>query len=172
MAQTWGLAAQFLCYTDATTRIFRIHAELNEIQPESAECGKMCPFLEMCHVLNIYENGCKDLINIFLKSSRNKNEKQGIDALEQLYGYMTSNNTKYGVLTNWMRAWFFRRMEEGDRKYWNVPAPSSYMALCSLRLCSRRLLASRCSQSATGSTSRLPQTPPLRIVLLGPVRML
>ena len=39
-----------------------------------------------------------------------------MDALEQIYGYMTFNNTRFGILTNWKRAWFLRRAETPDRK--------------------------------------------------------
>jgi hypothetical protein len=51
------------------------------------------------------------------------NEKQCIEALEQLYGYMTFNNNKYGILTNWTRAWCFQRVEEGDRKILECAGP-------------------------------------------------
>jgi hypothetical protein len=33
--------------------MFTIHIELSEIQLES---GKICPFLEICHMLNMYAN--------------------------------------------------------------------------------------------------------------------
>jgi len=29
---------------------------------------------------------------------------------------MTFNNTRFGILTNWKRAWFLRRAETPDRK--------------------------------------------------------
>ena len=39
------------------------------------------------------------------------------EALEQLYGYMTFNNNKYEVLSNWIRTWFLRRVESGTLEY-------------------------------------------------------
>ncbi|KAF8309787.1 hypothetical protein F5887DRAFT_601096 [Amanita rubescens] len=39
-----------------------------------------------------------------------------LHALEQTYGYMTFNNNKFGILTNWKRALFLRRAETQDRK--------------------------------------------------------
>lgn len=40
-------------------------------------------------------------------------DKQCVEALQQIYGYMTFNNNKYGILTNLTRAWFFQRVENG-----------------------------------------------------------
>ena len=37
-------------------------------------------------------------------------------ALEQTYGYMTFNNNRFGILTNWKRALFLRRAETPDRR--------------------------------------------------------
>jgi hypothetical protein len=37
--------------------------------------------------------------------------RQSLESLEQIYGYMTFNNNRYGILTNWQRAWFLRRSE-------------------------------------------------------------
>jgi hypothetical protein len=37
--------------------------------------------------------------------------RESLAALEQIYGYMTFNNNKFGILTNWQRAWFLRRAE-------------------------------------------------------------
>src|SRR5580704_3715715 len=48
--------------------------------------------------------------------SRDRNAKQSIEALEQTYGYATFNDNKYCVLSNWKRAWFFRRAEVRGRK--------------------------------------------------------
>lgn len=45
--------------------------------------------------------------------------QQSIDALEQIYGYMTFNNNKYGIITNWKRALFLRRAEVPGRKTLN-----------------------------------------------------
>jgi hypothetical protein len=42
--------------------------------------------------------------------------KQSLDALQQIYGYMTFNNNKFGILTNWQRALFLRRAETSDPK--------------------------------------------------------
>ncbi|KIM83425.1 hypothetical protein PILCRDRAFT_69679 [Piloderma croceum F 1598] len=42
--------------------------------------------------------------------------RQSLHALEHIYGYMTSNNNKFGILTNWQRALFLRRAETSDRK--------------------------------------------------------
>ena len=42
--------------------------------------------------------------------------RQSLDALQQLYGYMTFNEIKFGVLTNWKRTWFLRRAETPERK--------------------------------------------------------
>jgi hypothetical protein len=42
--------------------------------------------------------------------------KQSLDALQQIYGYMTFNNNKFGILTNWQCALFLRRAETSDRK--------------------------------------------------------
>ena len=43
-------------------------------------------------------------------------QQQSFHALEQIYGYMTFNNNKFGILTNWQRALFLRRAETSDRK--------------------------------------------------------
>jgi hypothetical protein len=42
--------------------------------------------------------------------------RQSIDAVFQLYGYMTFNENKYGILNNMERAWFFQRVEARDGK--------------------------------------------------------
>jgi len=65
----------------------------------------------------------KDLPAVFSKIDRTLTEQQSIEALEQLNCYMTFNNTKYGVLTNWTRAWFLRRMDTVDRKTLEYAAP-------------------------------------------------
>ena len=41
---------------------------------------------------------------------------QCLEALQQIYGYMTFNNVRYSVLSNWQRAWFLQRIETPDRK--------------------------------------------------------
>jgi hypothetical protein len=48
------------------------------------------------------------------QNRRNVLERQTIDAVYQLYGYMTFNENKYGVLSNLQRAWFFQRIETAD----------------------------------------------------------
>ncbi|KAF8347604.1 hypothetical protein F5887DRAFT_1072595 [Amanita rubescens] len=42
----------------------------------------------------------------------NVRERQSIDAVFQLYGYMTFNDNKYGILSNMQYAWFFQRILE------------------------------------------------------------
>lgn len=42
---------------------------------------------------------------------------QCVEALQQIYGYMTFNDDKYGVLSNFHRAWFFQRVEGGTLCY-------------------------------------------------------
>ncbi|KAF8798783.1 hypothetical protein BYT27DRAFT_7202478 [Phlegmacium glaucopus] len=46
----------------------------------------------------------------------NIRERQSIDAVFQLYGYMTFNDNKYGILSNMQYAWFFQRIETADSK--------------------------------------------------------
>ena len=54
------------------------------------------------------------------KADKNANlsvrERQSIDAVFQLYGYMTFNDNKYGILSNMQYAWFFQRIETTDNK--------------------------------------------------------
>ena len=40
--------------------------------------------------------------------------RQSVDALFQLYGYMTFNDNKYGILNNMQHAYVFRRIETAD----------------------------------------------------------
>jgi hypothetical protein len=47
---------------------------------------------------------------------KNGRERQSIDAVHQLYGYMTFNENKYGVLSNMQYAWFFQRIETANGK--------------------------------------------------------
>ncbi len=42
--------------------------------------------------------------------------EQTLEALDQIYGYMTFNNNKFGILTSWTHALFLRRAETPDRK--------------------------------------------------------
>jgi hypothetical protein len=67
----------------------------------------------------------KDLPAFFAKpkTKRNMNERQSIEALEQLYGYMTFNNNKHGILTNWTRAWCLRRIETDNGKTLQYAGP-------------------------------------------------
>ncbi|KAF8344476.1 hypothetical protein F5887DRAFT_274893 [Amanita rubescens] len=39
-----------------------------------------------------------------------RRERQSVDAVFQLYGYMTFNENKYGILNNMEHAWFFQRV--------------------------------------------------------------
>ena len=41
---------------------------------------------------------------------------RSLHALEQTYGYMAFNDTKFGILSNWKRALFLRRAETPDGK--------------------------------------------------------
>ncbi|KAF5375519.1 hypothetical protein D9615_009168 [Tricholomella constricta] len=58
----------------------------------------------------------EDLPGYFSKNDRSVLERQSVDAVHQLYGYMTFNDNKYGVLSNMQRAWFFQRVETADFK--------------------------------------------------------
>ena len=42
--------------------------------------------------------------------------EQSLDALQQIYGYMTFNENKFGILTNWQRALFLRCADTSDRR--------------------------------------------------------
>ena len=55
----------------------------------------------------------QDLPTYFQRRAGNlpRRERQSVDALFQLYGYMTFNDNKYGILNNMEHAWFFRRVE-------------------------------------------------------------
>ncbi|KAF8333725.1 hypothetical protein F5887DRAFT_1259819 [Amanita rubescens] len=54
--------------------------------------------------------------------------RQSIDAVFQLYGYMTFNENKYGILNNMECAWFFQRVEtpEGQGKTLQYYGPISF----------------------------------------------
>ena len=57
----------------------------------------------------------EDLPGYFQRNNcRNVPERQSIDAVHQLYGYMTFNENKYGVLSNMQYAWFFQLVETAD----------------------------------------------------------
>ena len=56
-----------------------------------------------------------DLPAYFQRNARKiVKERQSIDAVFQLYGYMTFNENKYGILNNMECAWFFQRVETAD----------------------------------------------------------
>ncbi|KAF8233400.1 hypothetical protein L208DRAFT_1267056, partial [Tricholoma matsutake] len=60
-----------------------------------------------------------DLANLvapFNCTHGNALSQQSLHALEQTYGYMTFNNNRFGILTNWKHALFLRRAETPDRK--------------------------------------------------------
>lgn len=60
-----------------------------------------------------------DLVDIpaaFDGTRRDTMSKQSLEALQQVYGYMTFNNNKFSILTNWKRALFLRRSETSHRK--------------------------------------------------------
>lgn len=40
-------------------------------------------------------------------------DRKCVEALQQIYGYMTFNNNKFGILSNLTRSWFFRRVGDG-----------------------------------------------------------
>ncbi len=54
--------------------------------------------------------------------------RQSIDAVFQLYGYMTFNDNKYGILNNMECAWFFQCVEtpEGRGKTLQYYGPISF----------------------------------------------
>ena len=50
----------------------------------------------------------------FRRKGTNVQARQSVDAIFQLYGYMTFNDNKYGILNNMEHAWVFRRIETAD----------------------------------------------------------
>jgi hypothetical protein len=57
----------------------------------------------------------QDLPRYFQRNDRcNVSERQSVDALHQLYGYMMFNENKYGILNNMQYAWFFQRVETAN----------------------------------------------------------
>jgi hypothetical protein len=59
----------------------------------------------------------EDLVVYFRRNDpHNALEQQSIEAVHQLYGYMTLNENKYGVLSNMQHAWFFQRVETAGCK--------------------------------------------------------
>lgn len=66
----------------------------------------------------------QDLCKTFAKKMfRTRDEKQSLDAVEQIYGYMTFNNLRYGILTNWTNTWAMRRVEMDGRKTLQCAGP-------------------------------------------------
>jgi hypothetical protein len=60
-----------------------------------------------------------DLVDILAAFADTRNDilsRQSLDSLEQIYGYMSFNNNRFGILSNWQRAWFLRRAETDNRK--------------------------------------------------------
>jgi len=54
-----------------------------------------------------------DLPGYFRQRNPSVLVRQSIDAVYRLYGYMTFNDNKYGVLSKVEYAWFFKRVERG-----------------------------------------------------------
>jgi len=48
-------------------------------------------------------------------------DRQCVEALQQIYGYMTFNDNKYGVLSNFCHAWFFQQVEGGSTLHYAGP---------------------------------------------------
>jgi len=74
-------------------------------------------------------------------------ERQSIDAVFQLYGYMTFNENKYGILNNMECAWFFQRVETADSqgKTLQYYGPINLMSIRFTRqVCSKPLWALFC----------------------------
>lgn len=60
-----------------------------------------------------------DLVDLPAAFTGTRNDllsQQSLDSLEQIYGYMTFNNNRFGILSNWQRAWFLRRAETDHHK--------------------------------------------------------
>ena len=58
----------------------------------------------------------ENIIGAFHHTRNDAPSTRSLRALQQTYGYMTFNNNKYGILSNWKRALFLRRAETPDRK--------------------------------------------------------
>lgn len=52
----------------------------------------------------------------FKDTTSNSLAGQTLEALHQIYGYMTFNDNKFGILTSWTHALFLRRAETPNRK--------------------------------------------------------
>ena len=60
-----------------------------------------------------------DLVNLVTAFNNDLDDplsKRSLHALQQTYGYMTSNNNRFGILTNWKHALFLRCAETPNRK--------------------------------------------------------
>lgn len=57
-----------------------------------------------------------DLANLVSDFRGAHRDNQTLHALQQTYGYMTFNNNRFGILTNWKQTVFLRRAETPDRK--------------------------------------------------------
>ncbi len=71
-------------------------------------------------------------------------ERQSIDAVFQLYGYMTFNENKYGILNNMEHAWFFQRVgtAESQGKTLQYYGPINFRFI--RQVCSKPLWAPFC----------------------------
>src|SRR5258705_912480 len=68
----------------------------------------------------------QDLRRVFTKKVfRTRDDKQSVEAIEQIYGYMTFNNLRYGILTNWTNTWALQRVEMNGRKTLQCAGPFS-----------------------------------------------
>ena len=68
----------------------------------------------------------QDLGRTFAKKMfRTRDEKQSFEAIEQIYGYMTFNDLRYGILTNWTNTWALQRVETNGRKTLQCAGPFS-----------------------------------------------
>lgn len=59
-----------------------------------------------------------DLCAAFDGTRRDIMSRQSLEALQQIYGYMTFNCNKFGILTNWKRALFLRRSDLKTLEYY------------------------------------------------------
>jgi hypothetical protein len=55
-----------------------------------------------------------DLVGYFNKRNPSVLERQSMDAVYQVYGYMMFNENKYSILSNMQHAWFFQHAEGGQ----------------------------------------------------------
>jgi len=68
----------------------------------------------------------QNLRRVFTKKMfRTRDEKQSFEAIEQIYGYMTFNNLRYGILTNWTNTWALQRVETNGRQTLQCAGPFS-----------------------------------------------